>query len=194
MNGSRAAWLLLLTLLLAVSAVRPQPAPQNSAAGFGNPFDNVAIRKYWNPVVGSGAVFEVTQPNGKKATSEYDILSKETVDGKPAYWLGFAAEGSDFKGKIYGKILVIPDGYQARKLILQLPGTPAMEFPIAPEAQNADTKSTARLVGTESITVPGGTFQCEHWRDADGTNAWVNAKIAPLRIVKVKIRTKRGCW
>jgi hypothetical protein len=72
---------LALMILVVVPAARPQPSPQE-APGFANPFDNPTIRKYWNPVVGTGAVFAVTQPNGKTATTEYDILSSEKVDSK----------------------------------------------------------------------------------------------------------------
>jgi hypothetical protein len=184
MRGSQAGLALVLAILFVVPAVRPQPAPQDSKAAFGNPFDNPLIRKYWNPVVGAGAVHEVTQVEGRKTTTEYDILSQETVDGKKAYWVEFSLASPDFKGKIYGKELIIPEGYQARKLIIQFPAMAAMEMPVTAEAQNAETKENAKLVGTESITVPGGTFECEHLRSPNGSEAWANAKVAPLKIVK----------
>jgi len=159
-------------------------APGARGQTFGNPFETAVMRKYWNPVVGAGAAFEVTEKKGKKRTEEWDILSQETVEGKKAYWLGFSVESADFKGKVYGKILVIPDGFQARKLIIQFPGMAAMEMPIAQEVQTADAKDTAKLLGTETITVPGGKFECEHWREAGGDETWVSAKVAPLKVVK----------
>jgi hypothetical protein len=40
-------------------------------------------------------------------------------------------------------------------------------------------------VGTESITVPAGTFSCEHWTKDDGKgDVWVSSKVSPLGIVK----------
>jgi hypothetical protein len=56
MLRTQACRMLTLMILLAAPAARPQPSPQQTA-GFANPFDNPTIRKYWNPVVGTGAVF-----------------------------------------------------------------------------------------------------------------------------------------
>ena len=40
-------------------------------------------------------------------------------------------------------------------------------------------------VGTETITVPGGTFICQHWKKKDGKgDVWVNDKITPFGMVK----------
>ena len=181
MRAWRVGWALAVASLWAAPIVA-----RAQAQGFGNPFDTPLIRKYWNPVVGAGAVYEVTDTTAKKktTTSEYDTLSEETVDGKKAYWVEFSLVSPDFKGKIHGRELVIPEGYQARKLILQFPGMAAMDMPVTAEAQNADTKENGKLLGTETITVPGGTFECEHWRGANGSETWVNAKVTPLKIVK----------
>jgi hypothetical protein len=176
MRICRAGWILALAILWAAPGMRAQT--------FGNPFDTAVMRNYWNPIAGAGAAFNVTGKDGKKRTEEWDILSEETVDGKKAYWLGFSVESADFKGRIDGKILVIPDGYQAIKMIIQFPGMAAMDMPVADDAQNADTQDTAKLVGTERITVPGGTFECEHWREANGAEAWVSAKVGPIKVVK----------
>ena len=40
------------------------------------------------------------------------------------------------------------------------------------------------VVGTETITVPAGTFQCEHWKDNRGREAWVSSKVSPITVVK----------
>jgi hypothetical protein len=40
-------------------------------------------------------------------------------------------------------------------------------------------------VGTESITVPAGTFSCEHWKnDKTGGEVWTNEKVTPFGLVK----------
>jgi len=182
MRGYRAGPVLAVLLLWAA----PSALAQTSGAGFrlGNPFNSPVMRKYWNPMVGAGAAFELTDTAGKKLTEEWDILSEETVEGKKAYWVGFALDNADTKGKVNGKILVIPDGFEVRRLIIQFPGIAAMEMPIADIIPPTDEKDTARLLGTETITVPGGTFECEHWREANGADAWVSAKVAPLKVVK----------
>ena len=119
-----------------------------------------------------------------KTTNEFDLLSQETIGGKQSYWLGFAVTSPDIQGKIVGKMLVIPESYQARKLIVQLPGMAAMEMPIAVEARNTAVKDIAKFVGTETISVPAGSFECEHWHGSDGSDAWLSAKIGPVKVVK----------
>jgi hypothetical protein len=172
-------------LAIAMLAVAVEAwAQSNPARPASNPFDSPVIRKYWNPIVGAGAVFEVTDAKGNKSTHEYEILSAQMVDGKKAYWLEFTQESPSLKGKLRGKSLLIPEGQEARKMILQFPDRAPMDMPVVPRAQTADTKETARLVGSETIMAGGVKFQCQHWRDANGSEAWVSAKVAPLKIVK----------
>jgi hypothetical protein len=41
-------------------------------------------------------------------------------------------------------------------------------------------------VGNESITVPAGTFSCEHWTKDEGKgDVWVSAKVSPMGMVKM---------
>jgi len=44
------------------------------------------------------------------------------------------------------------------------------------------------LVGTESVTVPAGTFICQHYRN-QGTNGatdlWISAEVTPYAVVKM---------
>jgi hypothetical protein len=40
-------------------------------------------------------------------------------------------------------------------------------------------------VGTETITVPAGTFPCEHWRnEKTHAEAWTSDKVTPFGMVK----------
>ncbi len=40
-------------------------------------------------------------------------------------------------------------------------------------------------VGTESVTVPAGTFSCEHWRnDKSNSDIWTSDKVTPFGMVK----------
>ena len=40
-------------------------------------------------------------------------------------------------------------------------------------------------VGTETITVPAGTFSCEHWRnDKNKSDIWTSDKVTPFGMVK----------
>lgn len=178
----RTAWGLALAILgLAAVGVSAQTSPK--AEGGENPFAMPELRKYWNPVVGSGAIYEVTAADGKKRTEEYAILSSETVAGKKAYWLEINVESLAFKGKLSGKTLVIPEGFQARKMIVQFPGAAAMEMATGPLPETPKTDAS-KLLGTETTKVAGGTFECEHWRDADGSETWLSAKVGPMKVVK----------
>jgi hypothetical protein len=56
-------------------------------------------------------------------------------------------------------------------------------------AQNtaADFRDKAELVGTESVTVPAGTYSCEHYRMKDGSgDAWISDKVSPWSLVKMQ--------
>jgi hypothetical protein len=191
MRRSSAIWSLAMAILSVAPVVRAQSAAGQSAQAQGaqeqggeNPFAMPEMRRYWNPTVDAGAVYEVTSADGKKKrTEEYAVLSEETVEGKKAYWLEFSVTSPNVAGKIYEKTLVIPAEFRARKVIVQFPGMAAMEMPAAPSPK-ADAKDATKLAGNETITVPGGTFECEHWRDADGTDTWVSAKVGPMKVVK----------
>ena len=41
------------------------------------------------------------------------------------------------------------------------------------------------VVGTESVTVPAGTFQALHFKDKDGAEAWVSRDMGTFAMVKV---------
>jgi len=182
MIRSRVAWILGLAILSAPIHARGQ-APTSSGE---NPFSLPELRMYWNPEVGAGAVYEVTAGDGKKHNEEYVILSASTIDGKKAYWLQITVDSPAIKGNAVEKALVIPDGFQVRKVIGQLPGMSAMDMPAGSPiaAPKPDPKTAPKLIGTESITVPGGTFECEHWKNADGSELWLGAKVGPMKLVK----------
>ncbi len=48
-----------------------------------------------------------------------------------------------------------------------------------------DDLSKWSQVGTETITVPAGTFGCAHWKKDDATDeVWTSDKVSPLAMVK----------
>ena len=88
-----------------------------------------------------------------------------------------------------GKALITKDDFQFHRMIIQPPGQGAMEMPFNP-SQNRDAKMQESLsewhsVGTEPITVPAGTFVCEHWRnDKNNSDIWTSDKVTPFGGVK----------
>jgi hypothetical protein len=151
----------------------------------------------WHPVVGSGGAYEVTGTDGKKSNIEMTIVGKEDVAGKPGFWMEMAMSDPRSGGNMFMKYLVAPgdNGMAPSKMIMQMPGQDPMEMDLsmmggrgpAAAATPSDIRSKAELVGTESVTVPAGTFSCEHYRAKDGSgDAWVSDKVAPWGLVKAQ--------
>ena len=150
-------------------------------------FKKPAIGDIFKPVVGSGATYEV-QRDQKKTTLEMTVVGQEPFGGKDAYWLEFGH--SDQSGVMsYGKMLVTRDDFQFHRMIFQRPNQPPMEFPMDSSTHD-QSRTTEELekwhkVGTESITVPAGTFVCDHWAKDDGKgDVWASSKITPMSLVK----------
>jgi hypothetical protein len=54
-------------------------------------------------------------------------------------------------------------------------------------ATPSDVRAKSELVGTESVTVPAGTFSCQHYRAKDGSSdVWISEKVAPWGLVKMQ--------
>jgi hypothetical protein len=154
-------------------------------------FKKPTIAKVFNPVVGKGAEYQSTNTgstDSKSRTMEVYVVGKESVDGKEGYWMEFVTF-DDKNQQVVGKTLFTRDDIQFHRMIVQVPGQPAMEMPFRPDAAHQsrmqDNLSEWHSVGTESITVPAGTFSCEHWHnDKNGGEAWTSNKVTPFGMVK----------
>lgn len=173
-----------LSLLFAAGAASAQ-------MGMGMRAGPPQIRGVWSPVVGQGAVYQVTGEAGKKMEIEITVLGKEPVDGKDGYWLQMAMSNSEMNGQMVMKHLFVLDGQETRpvKTIMQLPGRPPMEMPAQMmhrehSSQSADIRTDAQDLGSESVTVPAGTFTCEHYRAKDGSESWLAKDVPPWGLVK----------
>jgi hypothetical protein len=147
-------------------------------------------RGLFNPVVGSGAAYETTSADGRKTNIEFALVGKEFVNGKDGYWMEWTM--NLVGGDMIMKVLMVPgDTTAIARSIMQMPGRPPMEMPQQmtsrmnnPNVQS-DIKTVAEDVGSESVTVPAGTFTCEHYRMKDGSgDTWLSSKVAPLGVVK----------
>jgi hypothetical protein len=145
----------------------------------------------FNPVVGAGAEYEMTTADGHKTTISYAIVGKEPMNGKDGVWMEWTTQTGAGSGQMVMKVLVAFDGSGTSRVIMQMPGRPPMEMPaqmtgrMGTQAQPTDIRATAEDVGSESITVPAGTFTCEHYRMKDGSgDTWVSSKVNPLGVVK----------
>lgn len=147
-------------------------------------------RGIFNPIVGSGAQYEV-QPNGKdKTTMEIDVVGKESVNGKDAYWLETAFNSQ--MGQMTMKMLMVSEGTNAtvEKMIMQMAGGPPMEMPaqmgrMNNPNQSIDIRDKADKVGSESVTTPAGTFTADHYHMKDGSgDFWISEKVSPYGLIK----------
>ena len=153
-------------------------------------FKRPSIVKAFHPVVGKGAQYETSGKNegSKTHTMEMGIVGKESVDGKDGYWMEFVS--SDDKGQMMvGKSLLTVDDFQFHKMIIQPPGQGAMEMPANMMARNRqkidEGLSDWHSVGSDTVTVPAGTFSCEHWKnEKNGSEAWTSEKVVPFGMVK----------
>jgi hypothetical protein len=156
-----------------------------------NFFKKPALADFFKPVVGSGAVYETLESDGSsnKAPMEMAIVGREMLGMKEAYWLEVSIHEKSVNGTIYSKVLISKDDFQTHRIVFQMPGAPAMEMP-----QNNSGRDSDKIgkdldqwtqVGTETVTVPGGTFVCQHWKKKDGKNEiWVSDKVTPFGMVK----------
>jgi hypothetical protein len=176
--------------ILAILAAISLPAASSSQAQMGmDMFKRPSITKVFRPVVGKGAVYLDTDKDGKDArTSEIAIVGKDSFEGKEGFWMQIYF--TDSKGKAFvGKSLITPGDYQFHRMIIQPPGQQAMEMPVKMNAARKEkieeNAAEWHSVGTESVTVPAGTFSCEHWRnDKTHGEVWTSDKVTPFGMVK----------
>jgi hypothetical protein len=149
------------------------------------------IRGVWSPVVGQGALYQISPQTGKKTEMEITVLGKEPVEGKDGYWMQMAMSSSETGGQMVMKHLFVLDGQETRtaRMIMQMPGQPPMEMPAqmmhrGRSTQEADVRNDAQDLGSESITVPAGTYTTEHYRLKDGSEFWYSKDVPPWGLVK----------
>ncbi|MGH9679602.1 MAG: hypothetical protein ACRD4Y_06600 [Candidatus Acidiferrales bacterium] len=147
----------------------------------------------WHPVVGTGASYEVTKGGGEKSQFEITIVGKEDVDGQTNYWTEFAMTDPRMGGEMYAKnLMAVKDNTVTTvRTIFQMPGRDPMEMDAGMQGRRgtqniaSDFRDKAELVGTETVTVPAGTFTCQHYREKDGSaDAWISDKVGPWGLVK----------
>jgi len=180
----KARWMCALALVVLLAGT--------AAAQFGQR-EMPSARGVWNPVVGSGAAYLIENKREGKSEMEFAIVGTEMVAGKTGHWMETAFKGKE--GLTVMKTLQVLDAnsIQMKRMIMQAPGEEPMEFPMNMAmmggnkgAQSADIRTDAELVGTETITTPAGTFECQHYRHKDkSSDVWVSEKVPPYGMVKM---------
>ena len=151
----------------------------------------------FKPVVGSGAQYQMTAKNGTMSFA-YVIVGQEDVEGSTGYWMEIRSEGAGMPGEMVMKQLLVLGGDkpQIKRMIMQSPGSPPMEMPMGmmlgmgqrQQAPGKGDSSPGERVGSETIMVPAGTFECEHYRKQEPhgtTDVWISSKVSPYGTVKM---------
>ena len=152
----------------------------------------------FKPVVGAGAQYHFNSPKST-ATFAYAVVGKEAVNGKEGYWLEIRIQNPKMHGEMVMKELTVMDGShtEVKRLITQQPGRPPMELPSsmmgmierhAAKGENEANNGMGEKIGEESITVPAGTFDCEHYRkqeEGKPVDLWISTKVSPYGVVKM---------
>lgn len=149
------------------------------------------MRGIWNPVVGAGATYEVTQKNGTKVNMEMAIVGKETSNGQEGYWFEVTIPDTKMGTMVMKSLSVRSDQNMiVSRMIMQMGSSAPMEMPSQmlkahSEKQPADIRQLAEEVGSESVTTPAGTFSTTHYRMKDGSgDVWVADNAGPYGMVK----------
>jgi hypothetical protein len=155
-------------------------------------FSQPHVMGFWNPVVGAGAEYQIQPAKGDKSNIQITIVGKESVDGKDAYWYEMSFDRANGQMMVFKQLMVLNGAdTQVSRMIMQMPGRPPMEMPTqmmhqdrAP--QTADVRTGGEDLGSDTITVPAGTFTCQHYKTKTGGEVWVSPKISPYGLVKSK--------
>jgi hypothetical protein len=152
----------------------------------------------WHPVVGSGAVYLNTKSDGTKTQIEISVLGKDVdAQGNPGHWVEISMPNPRAGGTIYVKYLtsVQENTINNSHMIVQMPGQDPMDMGTMGAAMGgrmqqkapSSIMNDAEIVGTDTVTVPAGTFSCTHYRKKGGgagDEAWISDKVSPWGLVK----------
>jgi hypothetical protein len=188
---------MFLVLALAVSA--SAWAQRGGRGGMGMMGSLPKMPGMSNPVVGSGAEYQMTT-KGKDMDVAWAIVGKEDVNGAPGLWMETRMQSADTNGEMVMKMLMVTTGPDAgmKRMIMQQPGQAPMEMTgmmmglmkgAQPQPSTSEGKADyGELVGTETITVPAGSFVCQHYRkqEKSGTvDYWVSDQVTPYAMAKM---------
>ena len=143
----------------------------------------------FTPTVGAGAAYEVTSSDGKTQPIEFALVGKESVNGKDGYWMEWTTS-TGRTGQMIMKTLIVPGATDApTRMIMQMASGQPMEMPTqgrmgAQAKPNTDIREGGQDLGKESVTVPAGTFNCEHYRSKDGGDVWISSQVPLFGMVK----------
>ncbi|HUK51688.1 MAG TPA: hypothetical protein VL099_00195 [Candidatus Binatia bacterium] len=153
------------------------------------------MRGIFHPVVGEGSAYQMQGRGEGPKDFEVAVVGKEDYQGQTGYWLEMTFADAR-SGMGASKMLMVMEGPNpgTKRMIVMMNGQ-AYEFPMnspmmagrAPKPEAGDIRNDKTIVdaGKETITVPAGTFVCEHYKASDGSSEmWISDKVSPWGLVK----------
>jgi hypothetical protein len=151
----------------------------------------------FQPVIGTGTVYEMTTAGAPKSMMTYALVGKEDFEGQEAWWLEMRFDPGEGGEMVMKQLAVIPPKGlpEPKRMIIQSGGMPAQEMP--PEMVSsigqrvraeADKEGLGEKIETETITVPAGSFECEHYRMTKGAwkaDIWFSRDVRPNGLVRM---------
>ncbi len=191
MSCSERAIILFVMLLAVVASASAQ------FGGKGKGVPQPPIFTIQNPVMNSGAEYTM-KVKDEQMDIAYAIVGKEDVKGAPGFWLETRVQSAEFRGEMINKMLMVTTGSEPgmKRMITQAPGQEPMEMSEMmmsmvkahqPDAA-AGKPDFGDLVGTESVTVPAGTFRCQHYRKPTKNGQidyWIAPQVTSFSVVKM---------
>jgi hypothetical protein len=184
---------IVLALVMSISA---GAWAQRMGRGMGQQPPQMPLSAF-KPTIGSGAEYQMTA-KGHTMNIAWVVVGKEDVGGATGYWMELRMEGADMPGEVVTKQLMVIEGGKAeiKRMITQAAGQPPMEMPMGMMAgmmrnrpqTGAKEAEVGEKLGTESVTVPAGTFLCDHYRSQQEkatVDLWVSTKVSPYGVVKM---------
>jgi hypothetical protein len=149
------------------------------------------------PKVGEGSEYQMTTKQGNMDI-QYAVVGKESVDGQEGYWNEIRMKGGKGEGTVMKQLMVVGGSDPGiKRMIMQAPGQQPMEMPMGmmsgmmkqmqQSGQASGAKTAGEMgekVGTETVTVPAGTFVCDHYKSANGGDVWISTKVYPYGLIK----------
>jgi hypothetical protein len=184
--------LLLLPLLFSASALAQPMGPSPGGMPIAVDFKKVPVGSWaeYKVSIGDMSLKARWALVGRDAKSN----TLETVmEGGPMAMMG---------GKMTMKMVLAGDPMAedkpVKQVVMQMTGKDPMEMPLnmpnMPQ-QKFQKPDPNKLVGKETIKVPGGSFKVSHYRDQPGAGTaefWVSEEVGPLGIVKTTTTPKPG--
>lgn len=150
-----------------------------------------------SPPVGGWGEYQILKKDKPDGTLRFAIVGTEQRAGKEMQWFEMTMTGKKNERTVMKALIpgypYEPDGIE--ELIMKTGDEPAMDMsgPMMGMMKKnmgknarisiAEECKKMKLVGEESITVPAGTFDTRHYRDAEGSEVWISDDL-PFGMVK----------